>query len=184
MMQHKFSQREYVLGGLFALMAMFPIVTPTSFDVPLEGNVTAEAIRNAYEDREDQSALRRLRWSILRDCAQREAAGEENACPDPNDYDALKMYWLPTEEMKDAAEEVVTATLEQLSGYQKNVLRRAQRNGQCPSRLDELLSGFQALCEQTIEAGSYRVDQIKAATERMQRRMDARENPPTRHDNK
>lgn len=184
MMHYKFSQREYVLGGLFALMAMFPIVTPTSFDVPLEGNVTAEAIRNAYEDREDQSKLRRLRWSILRDCAQREAAGETNACPDPNDYDALKTYWLPVEEMKDAADEVVSATLEQLSGYQKSVLRRAERNGQCPRDLDFLLPGFQALCEQAVKEGNNRVDLIKAAAERMQRRMDQLENPPTRHDSK
>lgn len=163
------SSRTYVLGGLFALLAAFPLVTEMSVsDVPLHGSASAEAIERAFEDRGTQLQLRRLRWSILNDCAQREAAGEENVCPDVNDYDALKRYWLPVDhDSADTIGETITATLEQLSGLQTHILRRAARVGQCPENLDGMLSGFQALCEATIGQGDQRINQLEEATERM-----------------
>lgn len=162
----KRTNREYVLGGLFALMAAFPLVTASDLDVPLEGRVTSDALHRAFDDRDNQSQMRRMRWSILRDCAQREELGEENACPDMNDVDALNRYWLPAEEETATIEETIAATLDDLGNYERNILRRAERNGQCPRDLDGILSGFQALCEQQIADGSERIDQIQEAVNR------------------
>jgi len=164
--QRRRTNREYVLGGLFALTALFPIATGTFDGGTAEGNVSQEAIERAFEDREHNAQLRRMRWSVIRDCAQREAAGEENVCPDPNDYDALRTYWLPKEEDIATIEETIAATLEDLGNYERNILRRAERNGQCPTDLDGILSGFQALCEQSVADGSERTDQIQEAVNR------------------
>lgn len=177
----KRTNREYVLGGLFALLAAFPLVADTQDPAVLRGAVSQEAIDRAFADRDDQSALRRLRWSVLRDCAQREALGEENVCPDPNDFDALNTYWLPAEDEAATVEETIEATLEDLGDYERHVLRRAERVGQCPGDLDGILSGFQALCERTIGDGDGRIDQLLEATRRLERRTHREEGVPSQH---
>lgn len=164
--QHRRTKREYVLGGLFALAALFPVATGTFDGGAIEGNVSRDAIERAFDDRERQSQLRRMRWSVLRDCAQREAAGEENVCPDMNDDAALRMYWLPKEGETATVGETIAATLDDLGNYERGILRRAMRNGQCPRDLDGILSGFQALCEQQIADGHPRIDQIQEAVNR------------------
>lgn len=160
------TNREYLLGGLFALLAAFPIVTATDLSVPLHGSVAQEAIERAFRDRDDQSILRRMRWSILRDCAQREALGEKDACPDMNDVDALLDYWTPAVREAAPAEEAISASMDDLGEYERNVLRRAKRVGQCLTGLDDLVPGFQELCESEIAKGSARIDAIKEAADR------------------
>ena len=165
-MKRQPTTREYVLGGLFALMAVFPMVTGTALDVPLEGRVTQDSIVRAFKDRANESTMRRMRWSIMRDCAQREAMGEENVCPDVNDEGAMQRYWLPTEENEAApAEEIVKASVDQLGNYEKHILRRAVRVGQCPPTLDGILRGFQALCDEEVSKGTERRDIIKEAVD-------------------
>lgn len=161
-MQHKFTTREYVLAGAFALMAAFPLVTDASLDVPLAGSVTGDAVRRAYHDRAAQSQLRRMRWSVLKDCAQREAAGEEGACPDVNDVRALYDYWTPAVH-EAAPEEAITASMEDLGDFEKGVLRKAGRIGACPANLDALVPGFQELCERTVDKHGRDADAINEA---------------------
>ena len=165
MMKRQPTTREYVLGGLFALMAVFPMVTGTALDVPLEGRVTQDSIERAFKDRANESTMRRMRWSIMRDCAQREAMGEENVCPDVNDEGAMQRYWLPAEHEAAPAEDIVKASLEQLGDYEKHILRRAVRVGQCPPTLDGILRGFQALCEDEVSKGTERRDILKEAAD-------------------
>ena len=160
------TNREYVLGGLFALTAMFPMVTDLGMPTALEGRVTQEAIERAFKDRENESTMRRMRWSVMKDCAQREANGEENVCPDINDEGAMQRYWLPVEEQAHEAADVIKASMDDLGDYEKNILRRSRRNGQCPEALDDLLPGFQALCDETVAEGSDRIDAIKEAAEK------------------
>lgn len=164
--QRRRSNREFVLGGLFALLALFPIATGTFDGGTLEGRVTGNAIERAFDDRGRQSQLRRLRWSVLRDCAQREAAGEENACPDMNDDEALRTYWLPKDGETATIDETIAATLDQLGNVERSLLRRAKRIGSCPPDLDGILSGFQALCERQVAEGTPRLDQIQEAVNR------------------
>lgn len=164
MTRHR-SPREYLLGGAFALLALFPVVTGTG-QVPVTASVFGEAGDIAIEDREHASMLRRMRRDILRDCSIREGEGEENVCPDVNDYDALKRYWFPTEHSAASAANTAMATLEELTGYQRNVMRRAMRVGQCPPNMDDMVSGFQALCEHVIGQGDTRLDQLVEATRR------------------
>ena len=162
-MKRQPTNREYVLGGLFALMATFPMVTDVGMPSSLEGRVTPDAVERAFHDRKDESTMRRMRWSVMKDCAQREAKGEENVCPDINDEGAMQRYWLPVEEQSAEAEEVIAASMEDLGDYQRNILRRARRNGSCPEALDELLPGFQALCDEAVADGSERQNAIKEA---------------------
>ncbi len=180
-MPQKRTNREYVLGGLFALLAAFPLVADTQGIALLEGSVTQDVIDRAFEDRQDQSSVRRLRWSVIRDCAKREVNGEPNVCPDPNDFDALKTYWLPKDGETATIEETIAATLQDLDEFERNVLRRAARVGQCPKDLDGMVSGFQALCEQTIGAGDERIDQLEEATRRLQQRTRREEALPSQH---
>lgn len=65
----------------------------------------------------------------------------------------MQRYWLPVEEQAAAAEEVITASMDDLGNYERNILRRARRNGQCPEGLDELLPGFQSLCGDAVAEG-------------------------------
>lgn len=164
-MQRQPTNREYVLGGLFALMAMFPMVSDVGMPTALEGRVTQDTIERAFNDRKDGSTMRRMRWSVMKDCAQREAKGEENVCPDINDEGAMQRYWLPVEEQAHEAADVIKASMDDLGNYEKSILRRARRNGQCPQALDELLPGFQALCDDTVAEGTDRIDAIKEAAE-------------------
>jgi len=161
MMKRQPTNREYVLGGLLALMAAFPLVTDVSMSTPLSANATQDSIERAFDDRADRVMQRRLRWSVLRDCAQREEMGEENACPDINDEKALEQYWLPAEAEPVIAEEAITASMDELNGYQRSIVRRARRNGQCPQGLDELLVGLQALCEHEVADGADRINAIR-----------------------
>lgn len=161
-MKRTYTTREYVLGGLFSLMAAFPLVTATGIDVPLEGRLVGGELADTIGDKENQSALRRMRWSILRDCAQREALGEENACPDVNDYDAMVRYWHPEGNEAPVAEESVDMSIEDLGDYEAHILRRAQRVGQCPAELDALVPGFQELCKKKVYHDD-RIDVLKAA---------------------
>lgn len=168
-MASKRTHREYFLAGLFALLALFPLVTDSRAEGALEGSATGDAIERAFTDRAHQSARRRLRWSILRDCGQSAA----ETCPDVNDADALKNYWLPVEHSaadtdEDSVAETIALTLEDLSGNERHILRRAMRIGQCLPHLDGVRSGFQALCEQTIGTTDVRLDQLEEATARMQ----------------
>lgn len=162
--QQKYSTRTYVLGGLFALLAAFPLVTTTALDVPLTGSVTGDTVDRAVHDRGTQSAQRRLRWSVLKDCAQREARGEVNACPDINDSDALIRYWVPAQNDGGMAAAAFSASLEDLREYERHMLRRAVRVGQCPADLDSFVVGFQALCEATVSDDD-RLDHVREATE-------------------
>ncbi len=165
-MRRKYSNRECVLGGLFALLAAFPLVTSSDLDVPLAGSVSQETINRAYDDQASQSVLRRMRWTILRDCAQREALGEANVCPDMNDTEALRNYWnAPAEEEEISANEAIGASIEDLGSYETHILRRARRNGQCPEGLDALVPGFQELCDRTVAEGTPRRDAIQEAVD-------------------
>lgn len=165
-MKRQPTNREYVLGGLFALLAMFPMVTSVEL-THLEGSAAnRDTIERAFKDRENESTMRRMRWSIMRDCAQRETKGEKDVCPDINDEGAMQRYWLPVEEQAAAAEEVITASMDDLGNYERNILRRARRNGQCPEGLDELLPGFQSLCGDAVAEGSERIDAIKEAADK------------------
>jgi hypothetical protein len=174
-MKRQFTTREYVLGGIFSLLAAFPLVTSTSFAVPLEGNVTGDAVRRAFDDRADQSKLRRMRWSVMRDCAQREAAGETDVCPDVNDVDALVDYWTPAVREAAPADEAIAASIGDLGDADLHLLRRARRTGACPDGLDALVPGFQALCEKTVEDSPVRADAINEAARRLAPRPSARD---------
>lgn len=161
------TNREYILGGLLALMAMFPMVTSVDLGFGLQGRVTQDIIERAFKDRKNESTMRRMRWSVMRDCAQREALGEMDVCPDINDEGAMQRYWLLTDH--DAAEEeeaVTQASMDDLGSYEKSILRRARRNGQCPPELDGILAGFQGLCDSVVAEGTARIDAIKDAADR------------------
>lgn len=165
-MKRQPTNREYVLGGLFALLAMFPMVTSVEMPTNLEGSVTQESLTRAFKDRESESTMRRMRWSVMRDCTKREANGEEGVCPDINDADAMIRYWTPVEHPATVQEDdAILASMSDLGDFEKHVLRRAQRVGQCPSGLDEFTPGFQALCEQTAAQRSERRDVIKEAVD-------------------
>jgi|GEM_PF-4715243 len=161
-MKRTYTTREYVLGGLFSLMAMFPLVTATGIDVPLEGRLIKGDLADAIGSKDDQSALRRMRWSIMRDCAQRESLGEQNICPDAKDYDAMIRYWEPEGNDAPVAEASVDMSIEDLGDYEAHILRRAQRIGQCPTELDALVPGFQELCEKKVYHDD-RLDVLKEA---------------------
>ncbi len=165
-MNRKPTNREYLLGGLFALLAAFPMVTSVELS-SLEGSaVNRDSIERAFKDRKNESTMRRMRWSVMRDCAQREALGEVNVCPDINDEGAMQQYWLLVDH--DAGEEekeVVKASMDDLGNYEKHILRRARRNGQCPPELDGILIGFQALCDSVVAEGTDRLDVIKEAAD-------------------
>ncbi len=167
-MKRQPTNREYVLGGLFALMAMFPMVTSVELGSGLQGRVTQDTIERAFKDRKNESTMRRMRWSVMRDCAQREALGETNVCPDINDEGAMQRYWLLTDH--DAAEEEeespTKASMDDLGAHEKSILRRARRNGQCPPELDGILAGFQGLCDSVVAEGTDRIDAIKEAADR------------------
>jgi hypothetical protein len=160
--QRRYTNREYVLAGAFALLALFPIATGTLSGAAFGGSVAGTDIARAYDDREHQTKLKRLRWSVLRDCAQREAAGEENVCPDPNDYGALRTYWLPKEGETATIDETIDLTVKDLGRDEQAILRRASRTGSCPADLDGVRSGFQKLCESMVK-GSPRADAIEDA---------------------
>lgn len=161
------TNREYVLGGLFALLAMFPMVTSVELGSLQGSAVTQEALVRAFKDRENEPTMRRMRWSVMRDCAQREALGEANVCPDINDEGAMQQYWILTSEHEAAeTDEVVKASMDDLGTYEKHILRRARRNGQCPEELDSILVGFQALCDSVVAEGTDRLDVIKEAADR------------------
>jgi hypothetical protein len=166
-MKHTYTTREYVLAGAFALLAAFPIVSESTFDIPLEGNVTRDAVERAFKDRATQSQLRRMRWSVMRDCAQREARGEANACPDINDADQLVDYWTPAVYEAAPAEEAIAASMSDLGRTEEGILRRARRIGACPANLDNLVPGFQALCDRTVAEGEIQADAINEAARRL-----------------
>jgi hypothetical protein len=174
-MKRPFTTREYVLGGVFSLLAAFPLVTSTTLSAPLAGNVTGDAIERAFDDRAAQSQLRRMRWSVLRDCAQREAAGEEGVCPDVNDADALMDYWTPAVREAAPAAPAIEASMKDLGHVENGILRRARRIGACPSNLDQLVPGFQALCDRTVAESDLHADAITEAARRLAPRPSARD---------
>lgn len=166
-----YTKREQVLAGFFALAALFPIATGTFDGAALAGRVSQGEIERAFDDKDEQSRLRRMRWSIIRDCAQREAAGDADSCPDPNDYDALRTYWFPKAGDAKTVEETIELTVNDLGHDERAILRRVSRTGFCPADLDAVRSGFQALCDKEVR-GSPRADAIEEATRRVMERSD------------
>ncbi len=182
-MKRSYSNREYVLGGLFALMALFPFVTPGT-QSSLDGMVSQDTIERAFSDRAHESTRRRLRWSVLRDCAQRETAGEENVCPDMNDFNALRTYWvtLPEPAVEDGSgDTTLTLTVDELGSHERHILRRARRNGQCPADLDEVTEGLAALCEHEIGTGDTRLDLLEESVRAILKAPRAKDGPSTHY---
>lgn len=87
------TQREYILGGLFALMAAFPLVT-SSQNVPLEGSVTG----GTTAERAEQSTLIPMEWNVLCDCDEAET---------------VPASWLPAQGSVASVEETIRKTLDQ-----------------------------------------------------------------------
>ncbi len=174
--------REQLLAGVFAFLALFPLATGSIDMTTSTASVFGEAGERAVRNRDSLMIERRVRQAILWDCSVREGNGEEGVCPNINDPKAMRGYWLeraPEEEVP-TVEETAEATLEDLSGFERGILRRAARLGQCLDGLDEIVPGFQALCEKEIGRGDNRLDVLKHATERLQEQA-SDEDLPSQH---
>ncbi len=137
---------HYVLAGLLALVAAFPLVVDTEGKVLLDASVTnlreqvkenKDTFRNTRRDYEDAIAL----------CSKRQKDGEDVVCPDVNDPVGIQRFLkgLPSEHEAAPATNVALK-LSNLDDTQAGLLRRYQRAHACPDSMEEILPGFKALC--------------------------------------
>lgn len=163
-MTQKRPAHQYILGGFLALVAAFPLATGSVGDTPLAGSVQGvhgEQAERAQADRANQSRLQRLRWTVMDECQR-----EGTECPDPSDVEALRNYG--KDEVHEAAPDVISV-IDLLGDYERAILRRSIRSGQCPEGLDGIVLGFQELCDSAAKDGNSRLDQLQKATKRARR---------------
>lgn len=159
-MRRALKKSEYVLLGLFALVAAFPLATGValSMDTPLAALVSPH---KALQLREDARELQREHARIVEICMERAAKDETVVCPDINDPKAIRAFLKnrkvqETETGSTVTEEDGTPVLREsdLNEVQRGWIRRYQRVQRCPINLNEVLPGFYELCVKSLRGGS------------------------------
>lgn len=150
-MRRRFSKREYVLGGLFALIALFPLATkPDGEEVEiLPPLASVVGRREVLELRDERTQQMRMHEKALDICVRRGDA----ECPDVNNYGELRQFMRGVPVMHNAAFEVVTMplTTSDLTDVQGGMLRRYMKVRTCPTELNDILPGFFDLCTSILE---------------------------------
>jgi hypothetical protein len=146
----RLTKREYVLAGVFAFIAAFPLVTATdgahNVDIlpPLASIVGR---REVMELRNERNLFQREKAKMLEACENR-----EEECPNINDIGAVRRFLrgLPPIVASTGATNSMLTILE-LTDYQQGILRRFGRIRTCPETLNDILPGFYELCTSTLE---------------------------------
>lgn len=150
-MRRRFSKREYVLGGLFALIALFPLATePDGEEVEiLPPFASVVGRREVLELRHERSQQVRMQKEVMDICARR----DDVECPDINNYDEMRRFMRGVPVMHDAAVEMITMplTTSDLSDVQGGLLRRFLKVRTCPDALNDILPGFFDLCSSLLD---------------------------------
>jgi len=151
----KLKKHEYVLLGIFAFVAGFPLATATdgwSFDVVPLGSILSP--REVIEQRANNVMMRRENNEIRRICMKRLGDDETVECPDINNAIQVERFLIgkPIHLEASGSGEVMSGALHvtDLGTAEASMLRRFKRTGTCPDGLDKFLPGFGALCLEEV----------------------------------
>ncbi len=153
----RLTKKEYVLAGVFAFIAAFPIATATdgAFAVDLLPPLASVVgRREVIELRSERHEFQRERTKVMEVCANRAKTDPDVECPDLNDPAAVRRFMrglVPFEPETGTGVTEAVISIFDLSEHQRGTLRRFERLRTCPEALNEILPGFYELCLSTVE---------------------------------
>ena len=144
--------RTYKLASfLVALILSSPATSSALAQLTHASLPTPVELHNqALQNRLQQSVDRRAYQIVIAECARRVTAGEKITCPNINDEDAIRRF-LRGESLSSASSAsgkiIPVLGIQDVSDGDLALLRRYQRNGDCPRTLkDGKQAGFYELC--------------------------------------
>jgi hypothetical protein len=159
-MKYSFKKSEYVLAGVLALVAAFPVVTDVSMlgsDLSVTASLlSSKAIKEQAKDNQIDYRQNRRDFQKARAlCQELQSQGKEVNCPNINDADDLRVFLATHENAVEAVEGTGAAlTVSDLNTFQLNLLRRYKNIHSCPKALNDVLPGFYALCQANVKPAS------------------------------
>ncbi len=153
----RLTKKEYVLAGVFAFIAAFPLATSTdgAFAVDLLPPLASVVgRREVMELRNERNVLQRQRSKIMEVCENRAQTNPDVECPDINDSEAVRRFMrglVPFTPDTDTGATKAIISIFDLSENQRGTLRRFERLRTCPETLNDILPGFYELCLSTLE---------------------------------
>lgn len=152
----RLTKKEYVLAGIFAFIAAYPLATADegAFGLnilPPIGSLVS--VDRGDVNRDDRNTYLRERAQVMRVCTNRLQNDPETVCPDMNDPTAVRVFLrgLPTVHKAATGSIADTLTILDLTETQRGLMRRLIRVRTCPDTLDDILPGFLELCESVLE---------------------------------
>ncbi|HVW66889.1 MAG TPA: hypothetical protein VHA78_04135 [Candidatus Peribacteraceae bacterium] len=153
----KLKKSEYVLAGILALVAAFPLAVhqPELADVSLSATVATTQQQEALNHYSDYRQNLRDYQKATQICIQLRAEGKDITCPDVNDYDAIQRflngdYAVVSQEASSSSSSTPVLQQSDLNVSEQNLLRWYQRINFCPVSLQNSMPAFYNLCESTL----------------------------------
>ncbi len=154
----RLTKKEYVLAGVFAFIAAFPLATASDgvFSVEiLPPLASVVGRREVMELRNERNLFQREKAKLLETCENRAQKNPDIVCPDINDTNAVRRFMRGLPFMVHPAAGTGTVelvnTVFDLTENQRGILRRFERLRTCPETLNDILPGFYELCLSTVE---------------------------------
>jgi hypothetical protein len=153
----RLTKKEYVLAGVFAFIAAFPLATASNgaFTVDLLPPLASVVgRRDVMELRSERHEFQRQRAKVMEICDKRANTDADVECPDMNDPAAISRFMRGLESLEpDTGTGVTEAVISifDLSDHQRGTLRRFERLRTCPETLNDILPGFYELCLSAVE---------------------------------
>ena len=169
----KFSKKsEYVLAGVFAFVAAFPVLVPSPLGIPsdLQAAVATHQQQRALDSKDEYRAQRRDYAKAMALCIHLRATGKDVVCPSVNDYGAIQIFLdnngdVPVSSSSTSSvasassvssvashsSEASRLQVSDLTTGQTQLLRWYRKINSCPDTLKQSSPDFYTLCKAFLD---------------------------------